>query len=198
LEQGRAAEILDTFRRVAEQTRYPGAIAIDAVISYENGEEERAVRLFDELAATDFAHPTNNVGWLWFHGFCAILCAHLGRRDCVPVLQSRLEPWVNQLIVAAFAGWVSGPVAFHLGLLATIAGDWEQAESYFSAAAATQERIAAPAGLARTHLERARMLLTRARPGDREQAQDLLHHALATARDLKLAKIEQDAVSLLA
>jgi hypothetical protein len=42
------------------------------------------------------------------------------------------------------------------------------------------------------------MLLTRARPGDREQAQDLLHHALATARDLKLAKIEQDAVSLLA
>jgi hypothetical protein len=41
------------------------------------------------------------------------------------------------------------------------------------------------------------MLLTRAKPGDTDQAHDLLHHALATARDRGLTNIERRAVELL-
>jgi hypothetical protein len=42
------------------------------------------------------------------------------------------------------------------------------------------------------------MLLARAEPGDGEQARELIGLALATARELDLAKIEQDATDLLA
>ncbi|HEV8628623.1 MAG TPA: hypothetical protein VG034_29690 [Acidimicrobiia bacterium] len=44
---------------------------------------------------------------------------------------------------------------------------------------------------------RARMLLTRAKPGDTEQAHNLLQQALATARDRGLTNIERRAVELL-
>jgi hypothetical protein len=41
------------------------------------------------------------------------------------------------------------------------------------------------------------MLLNRAEPGDTEQAHDLLHQALATARDRGLTNIERRAAELL-
>jgi hypothetical protein len=112
------------------------------------------------------------------------------------LLRSRLEPYADQLVVTGFAGWVSGPVAFYLGLLSTTIGDWPETEGCFAAAAATQERIGAPTLLARTRLEWARMLLARAEP-DAERARDLLRQALATARELGLTNIERGAVELL-
>ncbi len=196
-EQGRIGELEEFFRQFGEKTRYPMMGAGLATIALENGREDLAARLFDELAVTGFAHPTNNVAWLHFHGLCAIACARLRRRDCVPILKSRLEPWANQLIVASFGGWVSGPVAYHLGLLASTAAEWDEAESYFGAAAAIQERIDAPIFLARTHVEWARMLRARGGPNDAERAHDFLRQALAAARDRGLLKLEADAVALL-
>jgi len=197
LEQGRLAEIVEVFREVAERTRYPVGIAAYAVILAESGQTDAAAHLFDELSATGFAQPTNNVAWLMFHGWCALLCAQFSRQDCVPLLKSRLEPWADQLIVGAFGGWVSGPVSFHLGLLATTADEWEEAEVRFAAAAAIQERINAPGWLASTRLAWARMLLTRAEPNDAERAHDLLRRALDTARERGMSKLEHDAVALL-
>jgi hypothetical protein len=41
------------------------------------------------------------------------------------------------------------------------------------------------------------MLLARAEPGDGERAHDLLHQALATARELGLGNVERQAAGLL-
>ena len=109
-----------------------------------------------------------------------------------------LEPYADQLVVGSFAGWVSGSVAFYLGLLSTTSGDVQEAEAYFAAAAATHERVDALPWLARTRLEWARMLLARAEPGDGQRAHDLLDQALATGRKLGLVHIEREAVELLA
>ncbi|MEO8601823.1 MAG: AAA family ATPase, partial [bacterium] len=64
-----------------------------------------------------------------------------------------------------------------LGVGATRAGDWAQAEGHFTAAAATAERIGAAPELAHTHLDHARMLIARAGVGDRERAAALLRDA---------------------
>ena len=145
-----------------------------------------------------FVHPTNNVAWLGFMVECAWLCARLGRVDYVPPLRSTLEPYADQLVVVAFAGWVAGSVALYLGLLCTTIGDWSEADrAHFATAAATHQRIGAPTWLARTRLEWARMLLTRAEPGDGERANELLGQALTTARELGLVNIERGAVELL-
>jgi hypothetical protein len=52
--------------------------------------------------------------------------------------------------------------------------------------------------LAHTRLEWARMLLARRQPADAERARELLGQAMATARELGLAKIEREAAGLLA
>jgi hypothetical protein len=196
-DQGRIGEFEDWIRQVVERVQVPVGKAFFACVLLETGQMEAAASVFDELAATGFAHPTNNVAWLMFTTDCAWLCARLGRKDCVPPLRSMLEPYAGQLVVSSFAAGVTGPVAFYLGLLATTIGDWPDAETHFAAAAATHERIGAPTWLARTRLEWARMLLANQQPGDAERAHDLLDQALATARELGLANIERGAVELL-
>ena len=194
---GRLAEFEDFARDLYERTHYPTMAALYAIILDGIGQPNQAAHLFDDLAATGFAHPTNNVAWLHFHGLCALLCARFGRRDCAGVLKSRLEPWADQLIAAAFAGFVFGPVSFHLGVLAATAGEWSEAEARFTSAAAVQERVNAPSWLARTHVEWARMLLSRNEPGDTQRAKDLLQQALGAARQRGFVGIERDAVALL-
>ena len=77
-------------------------------------------------------------------------------------------------------------MAQELAVLATTFGDFDEAESRF-AAAATHERTGTPTWLARTQLEKARIPLTRRRPGDAERARRL-GQALGTARELDLGK----------
>jgi tetratricopeptide (TPR) repeat protein len=197
VDQNRLGELEEWTRQIVERTQYPMVKAIYALILIETDQTGAAAELFDDLAATSFAHPTNNVGWLRHAVDCAWLCARLGRDDCVPLLRSRLEPYADQLVVISFAGGVTGSVAFYLGLLSTTIGDWEEAEAYFGAAAATHERIGAPTWLARTRLEWARMLLAHAEPKDGERAHDLLGQALATARNVGLPAIERGAFELL-
>src|SRR5205823_13658808 len=127
---------------------------------------------------------------------CAWLCARLGRVDCVPVLRSRLEPYPGQLVAGGFAGWIAGCVALYLGLLCTTVADWLEADAYFAAAAATHDRLRAPLFLGRTRLEWARMLLTRAEPGDGKRAGELLDQALDGARALGLSRMEREAAAL--
>jgi hypothetical protein len=196
-DQGRIGEFEDWARQLLERIQHPLVKAFYAWVLLETDQMDAAASVFDELSATGFAHPTNNAAWLMFGTECAWVCARLGRDDCVPRLRAMLEPYAEQLVVTAFAGWVTGPVAFYLGVLATTVGDWENAEAHFTSAAATHERIAAPTWLAHTRVEWARMLLARAEPGDGERAHDLLHQALATARELGLANIERQAAGLL-
>ncbi|MDQ1514894.1 MAG: hypothetical protein QOE80_724, partial [Actinomycetota bacterium] len=197
LDEGRLGELEGWVGQVAQHTQNPMVNAIYALILAETDQMEAAACVFDDLAAAGFAQPTNNVAWLRFTAECAWLCARLGRDDCVPRLRSRLEPYADQLVVISLGGGITGSVAFYLGLLSTTSGDWQEAEAYFAAAAATHERIGAPTWLARTRLEWARMLLAHAEPGDGERAHDLLRQALATARELGLANIERGAVELL-
>ena len=168
-----------------------------AHVLLDTGRREEAARLLDEIAANGFVHPTHNTAWLWFFTESAWVCSRLHRPDCVAPIRSALEPYADQLVVGGFGGFVGGPVAFYLGILATAVADWPVAEAYFDAATANLERIGARPWLAHTRVEHGRMLLARAEPGDGERARELLSLALATARELGLTKIEQDATDLL-
>ena len=203
-DRGRIGEMEEWTRQIMERMYssrefedYPVVKGVYASVLVEMGNPEPAIPIFDELAATGFAHPPNNVGWLMFLTECAWVCARLGRADCVPRLRSMLEPYADQLILGGFGAWITGPVAFYLAMLATTIGDWPEADARFAAAADAHVRLNFPTSLARTRLEWARMLLAGAAPGDAERARDLLRRALETARALGLPPIERDAASLL-
>jgi hypothetical protein len=86
-----------------------------------------------------------------------------------------------------------GSVAHYLGLLAATLGHVDEAESHFSDAVSVQERMRAPAWVARTRLEWARLLLSSAPHEHQARGLQLLRRALAGASELGLAALERDA-----
>ena len=166
-----------------------------ALLLCELDRPDEAIEHYELLAVDNFTGlPRDPPGSLAMP-MCAAVCAYLGDRARAPVLFHLLEPYAGQLVFTA--GGSLGAVAHYLAILASTSGDFDEAERRFVDAAATHERIGAPNWLARTRLEWARMLVNRDRPGDAEQARELLGQTLTTARERGLVNIERRAVQLL-
>ncbi len=73
----------------------------------------------------------------------------------------------------------------------------EEADAFLAQAESAHARVPAPSWLARSRLERARVLLTRRATGDVERAGDLLGEVVGTARKYGLAAVERSATELL-
>ena len=196
LEQGRLGELQERLvERVAAAPRLPALRSYLALVLCEIDRPNEATEHFEWLAAENFTRIPRDAAWVLGIPTCAAVCASLGDRTRAPVLFHLLEPYASQFVFTA--GGSLGAVAYYLALLATTSGDFDEAERRFAEAAATHERIGAPNWLARTRLEWARMLLSRGRPGDAEQAMELLRRTLTTARERGLANIERRTVALL-
>jgi tetratricopeptide (TPR) repeat protein len=196
LEQGRLAEVESSW--VEAVKRFPEATAprvMLALLLAEVGRTGEAQTLLDEIAADDFAGIHVNNLWLWEMASLSVVAARTADQGKSSTLAELLTPYADQ--IAGVAPLWLGSVSHFLGLLSTTLGRFEQADTNFSAAETAHERIGAPIWLARTHLEWARMLLTRRHGGDAERARELLGQALATARALGLADIERRAVALI-
>jgi class 3 adenylate cyclase/tetratricopeptide (TPR) repeat protein len=195
-EQDRLGELEERYASlVAALPGVPGLRAYMALLLCELDRPDEAAVHYELLAAENFTALPEDTVWMLAVPHCAAVCAALGDRPRAQVLFDMLVPYAGQVILSA--GGALGAVVHHLAVLATTFGDFDEAERRFSEAAATHERIGAPIWLARTRLEWARMLLTRARPGDAEQARDLLGQALAAARQLGSANVERRALALL-
>jgi class 3 adenylate cyclase/tetratricopeptide (TPR) repeat protein len=195
LEQGRLDEkLVGRLAAVAADTRYPVTLAMLAQAYCELGRWDEAREPFEAVAAhlTDLPHDPN---WIVTLARTAVACAELGETSSAQRLYDLLQPYSAQLTGQGVV-WL-GSIAHYLALLASTLGRADDAEAHFAEAALTHERIGAPTWLARTRLEWARMLLTRHRPGDADRARELLDQALATARELGLATVERQAVTLI-
>jgi tetratricopeptide (TPR) repeat protein len=174
--------------------RLPALQAMLALAYCEAGRDSQARATFEQLADQGF-DVSVNVTWFVATTVAAQVAAHLGDSARAEVLYDLLRPYPHRLAFLASA--IFGSVAHHLGVLATAIGRLDEAEDYFAAAEAVHEQAGAPTWLARTRLEWARMLLSRAHDADRERAAQLLAPALATARQQRLPKLERQAVGLL-
>ena len=138
-------------------------------------------------------HPIEEIalGWL------AEVCAWLGdaQRGCA--LYDLLLPYADRVITSDGAYFVLGSGSRFLGLLAAALDRADAAERHFEDALAMHTRLGAPPWVARTQLDYARMLRKRDTPGDRERARELLEAALATAREIGMAKVAADCEALL-
>jgi hypothetical protein len=74
-----------------------------------------------------------------------------------------------------------GSASLYLGILATAASRWGEADDHFDAAIRVHDRLGATPFLARTQYEYARMLIRRGQAGDRSRARELLDRAAASA-----------------
>ena len=90
-----------------------------------------------------------------------------------------------QSLFALASGEVStGCVARYLGILGTLAANWDAAGRHFEIALAANARVQARPWIAHTQADYARMLLGRDGPGDREEARAFLARALSGYTEL--------------
>ena len=183
-EQDRLEEIDELIRgSVEEYAGYRSFGCALPVIDLDLGRTGEAERAFDELAADEFASLPRDAEWLFCLSILAEVAVELGDADRGAELYRQLLPYESLFALAS--GEVSvGCVARYLGILATLAMDWDAAGRHFERALALNARMRARPWIAHTQADYARMLLGRDAPGDREEARAFLTRALATYAEL--------------
>ena len=188
-ERGGARELFEAgFNYLLEY--YPPAMtalrAGEAAYRAEAGDAEEARRVFETLAAHDFADIPRDEHWLVTLTTLALACAPLGDTRRAGILYDQLAPFAQRNVVHDLLRTYSGSVSLHLGLLAEALGRLDAAARHFEDAVEMNTRIGGRPFLARTQHEYARMLLARGRTADRRRAVALLDQALACSQELGL------------
>lgn len=157
-----------------------GAVeAIEQSLSSLVGGERGMPHLTIRAVATGAVALPGGDDWLHAAGLLALGGVELNDPQTAEALQDRLMPYAGVTCGVGYRSYV-GPVALHLGRLATVTGDWVAAERHLtSALSVLAERGARPwMALAQTSLAEA--LQARGRPGDRRYSEALLNEAWQT------------------
>ncbi|MET0133421.1 MAG: AAA family ATPase [Kibdelosporangium sp.] len=123
--------------------------------------------------------------WPHIVGLLALGGVELGDPTTAEALRTLLEPYAELNCGVGYRSFV-GPAAFHLGRLAVIVGDWDDAERHLTAALAGLASRQARPWMALAQLALAQALETRARAGDRRRAETLRAEANWTLASLDL------------
>ena len=195
-DQGRLDELVDTIAQaVADNPGIPGFGILLALYYCELERYDEARAAFAPAAADGFASIPHDPVWSSAMTMAAEVAAILGDTDAAAVLAENLRPFTGML--AHNGTGTFGAIDRYLGLVAVTLGRYFEADAHFAAAAAIHSRIGAPAWLARTQVDWARMLQRRAGRGDAEHAGELLASALRTARKIGLPTVERHVRALL-
>lgn len=193
-EQGRLGELADVVGRTATRHPIAGWRAAVAGVYWEAGRFDEARRVLEEYMAGEYDDLPFDQGWLLLSTLLAEVSAGLGHAESAAILSGRLRPYAGQVAIRPPGG--TGSVDRHLGQLATILGEFDDADRHFQQASAIYTGLHAPGWLARTQLGSADMLVRRGRRGDRRRAVELLREAGATARRLGLRGLERQVQAL--
>ncbi|MGH9011392.1 MAG: ATP-binding protein, partial [Acidimicrobiia bacterium] len=197
--QGRGDEAvelaLQQIRGLDDLTIIPVFPALFAWVCAEAGQTEEPEAVLAKARQADFGGLRYDYLWLDTLVFLSRACARLGDASTAKELYERLRPHHAAFAIGQ-AVWL-GPVAYDLGLLATVLERYDDADAHFAEAVEMHHRIGARGMLAHTHLAWARILLRRQQPGDVERAREQLRQAEQTARELGLNNIEEEAAALL-
>jgi len=197
-EQGRLAEVLPVLRHfVASQAESaiwrPGL----ALLYMELDLRGQALAEFEDLAAEDFAAIPRSALWPTSMAFMAEVCAYLNDAARAATLYRLLLPYAGRNLSTGNNAPCFGSADRLLGVLAATRGERESAQRHFEAALAMNLRTGGRPWLAHTQFGYAGLLL-RNRHHGAERAAKLLDAALATARELGMATLEQRCDRLMA
>ncbi|HEX6390328.1 MAG TPA: AAA family ATPase [Solirubrobacteraceae bacterium] len=183
--QGRITELSDALNQAA--AAFPGIAAwrtAQALAYAEAGREARATSTLGILAADGFAALPHDHTRLMCLGMLAETCVLLDDRERGAQLVPLLAPFEGRHLATA-QGTYGGPVNRHLGQLAGLAGDLDEALDRFGAARVEAERMNAAPYLARIALDEG---LALARAAD-ARAGERLARAARLAEELAMPQI---------
>lgn len=175
---------------VEENPSRPAWRAALATLLCESGRLGEAREEFSRLAAGDFEDIPTDLDWMIAMALLSDVCADLADGDRAALLYAKLEPYADVNVVIGLAAVCLGSVESFLGRLAGTMGRIDLAARHFERALAANFALGAPACLARTQVDYARVL----GPGPR--AAELLAAAGRTAAELGLGAVARKIASL--
>ncbi len=183
-QQGRVHEL----RKLVETSRNnePGVqlwTAVLAFIDSEAGDRTAARALLEQLAADRFSALTREDSGLVVLILASLICARVGDGIRAEQLFELLDQYRGRNIVVSEGVASVGAAAGYLGMLATTARRFDDAEELLRESVELNAKMGGRPWLARSQYDLARVLLSRRRPGDRREASQLLRAALGIARD---------------
>ncbi len=191
---GTLDEVRDTIHQ--HGVRYPGiARWRDALLAAETRDGVAARFELERHAGGDFADlPPDG---LWILHVCSLAHAAVLVRDerRAARLYELLLPYAERLAVSV-STLPFGPVAMRLGMLASLLGRWDEAESHFEAAAKLCEEIGARPAMVHVLIEHARALSERGGALGQARAEELSDRAVELARELGLGGLAERAAAL--
>ena len=158
-EQGRLREFIDEIEVAVEST--PGLASYGVALAVgraELGEHDDAAHRLDELSEQGFNLPSDMTFPVSLF-LTAEVIARLDAREHVEQLRVLLEPFRGTGVVLGFNGAVMGSADRALGQLAAVEGRLDDAFDHYERAVEFEQRIGAPALVARTRYWQARALL---------------------------------------
>jgi tetratricopeptide (TPR) repeat protein len=157
---------------------------------FRRGRVAEARRLFEQVAANDFAGLPRDYMWLFLmSSLITELVIALEDTRRAAIVHDLLLPYARHCSLA-WAVICYGSVSRSLGRLAAMLGRFDAAEQHFETALEMNRRLRGRPWVAHTQHDYARMLHRRALPGDREKAEELIGEALATAREIGMTILE--------
>ena len=189
-EQGRLSLVAPIVKRLADEnpsdlTWKPGF----ALIACDLGFLDPARRIIEELADAGFnlaldAQRSTTIAYL------AEVCSVLRDERYAEAIFQLLKPYQHMTITTGVATICYGAAGRYLGSLASVLGDWDEAQQQFERAIELDTKFDAPPWLAHTQYAYADMLLKRGRSGDMDEAHALLRKALAAATALDMVSLK--------
>jgi DNA-binding SARP family transcriptional activator len=196
--QGRLGEIEQMLRRSVHE--YPALFRFRCALAHacaEIGDERGAVEGFDHLLRGDLAHEYVDAEWLFSISLLPDVCRAVRDNEAAARLYEIVVPW-SHLYAEAPVEASFGSMARGAGVLATMLGDFDNAQRHLELAIETERRMRADPWLAHVQHDLALMLVERDGAGDRERAEDLVREAVATYRALGMQPWAERALALAA
>jgi tetratricopeptide (TPR) repeat protein len=140
-DQGRIAEVESELRAMAHT--YPAIhfwSCMLAVVYLEIRQSQLSQDILDRYQRDGFESIPKDSYWLASLAMLSEVCGAHGRDDQAAQLYQHMLPFAGRLVSPGNNAICLGPVAYYLGLLATSAGQWEDAVAHFIAAKETCER----------------------------------------------------------
>jgi tetratricopeptide (TPR) repeat protein len=184
--QGRLGELASVFEEAIERPpALPAWRATLAVALCQADRIDDARGQFERLAVDDFAGLPRDFTWMSGLAALAWTCASLNDRQRAPILYDLLAPFgPDNVRISRLGVGCLGPVTHYLGLLAATMSRWEDAIRHFKAAIELSSCLGAPAFLANSRLQYARLLRSRGRPEDDRAAENHFTQAHSSADSL--------------
>jgi class 3 adenylate cyclase/tetratricopeptide (TPR) repeat protein len=195
-EQGRIAEIEPLYRSAV--TRRPSHILANCALAFckaEMNQRRDAALIFDYITGSDLASIPRNSTWYAIMVLLSEVCVYLDDAPRAERLYKLIAPYAdrNALLDVHVC---YGPLARHLGTLASVGSHFDDAQRHFEAAIESSRRMGARLWLAHSLFDYASMLLRRGNADDRALALEHLDTAIKDASALGLKTLGEKVLAL--